>query len=254
MPKGHRVNVDPSRSKRRQLLFARVVQEVKFVTELQPHFSIDIETLRRISKPGGTQNPHRATDEEMARYLKVLLESYDKYLQGEITLDQLWSKRGENVPRYSPNRLSLSNIQDLVRVLNPLERMELLEWMLGLVRKDADVPPAPPPVIELSPIAIDRVRSLFKFSILADEKEIGNLGVDPALIDFLTKGTFDMKFPPDKWERLLPHLYRVTDWIETPSGIKPRLDYSQNYEDNLNLLLADLEFESIGSLQVSDNQ
>lgn len=255
MPKGYRANNDPIRSKRRQVLFSRVLSEVRFVTELKPYFSVGIETLRRIAK-GGTQNPHRATDEEMARYLKTLQDSYDDYLDGDLTLDQLWDKRGENIPRYSPNRLSIDNVLELIRLLSPLERLDTLQALVSLVCKDHDTPDIPPipPMIELSPNAIDKVRALFKFSILADEKEIDKLEVDPALIDFLTKGTLDIVFPESVWEPLLPHLYRVSEWIESPSGIKPRLDYSRNYEGNLNLFLADLEIENNGALSESDNQ
>lgn len=253
MPKGYRINVNANRSQRRQVLFARVLSEVKFVTELKPHFSIDIETLRRISKPGGTQNPHRATDEEMARYLKVLQESYDQYLDETLTLNQLWDKRGENVPRYSPNQLSLDNVIELVRLLGANDRMELLQWLVSMLQKDTE-DHSSPPVICLSQLATERVRSLFKFSILADEKKIDELGVDPILIDFLTKGTIDASFPASTWEALLPHLYRVSGWVESTSGFKPRMDYSRNYKDNLNLFLVDLEAENSVLSSGYDNQ
>lgn len=253
MPKGIRANQNDEQAKRRQLLFARVLGEVRYAAELKPHFTINIETIRRIAKPNGIKSPHISTDADMAKYLKVLPESYNKYLNGLISIDELWTKRGENVPKYSPNKLSIENIQGLIMLLNSLERLSLLQWLLKLVTSESEPVNLPAQTIVLSPIAIERVKALFRFSLLADEKTASNLNLDPAFVDWITKGTLNMQFPESIWIPVLPHLYKATNWIETKVGIKPRLDYSQTYKDNLYLLLTDLESESSAIYQESDN-
>lgn len=253
MPKGIRANQDAQQAKRRQQLFARVLGEVRYASELKPHFTIDIETIRRIAKPNGTKSPHVSTDDDMAKYLKVLPESYAQYLEGLITIDELWTKRGENVPKYSPNKLSIESIQGLIMLLNSLERMSLLQWLLKLVSSESEPVPLPVKTIALSPLAIDRVRSLFKFSLLADDKSASDLNLDTGFVDWITKGTLNMQFPESIWIQVLPYLYKATDWIKTDSGIKPRLDYSQTYKNNLYLLLTDLESENIVTYQESDS-
>jgi hypothetical protein len=251
MPKGIRKNSDPARQKRRQALFKRAISEVKYATELRPYFPSDVETVRRVAN-GNTIEPHRTTDEAMARYLKVAIDSYDAYLAGTIDLNALWEKRGEDAPRYGREKLSIHAIEEMILALKSSARFDLLQWLIGIVRKDTMPPPSLPPVVELSPDASDRLRALFRLSIAADETEPGDVAIDPALLEWLTEGLIDVSFPDEAFVPLLPYLYRVTEWVTGRKGIRPRLDYSQTYEGDLDSLLGDLQSENNESLQESN--
>ncbi len=173
----------------------------------------------------------------ISRLLRVSENSFDAYYRkGEITLDELWTRRGENVKQFAAQQLTPESFKACLELFDENDRKAAL-WLIFPEMVDMlnqlKNPPAPVAIepeeekIHLEPQATKRLHNLYSMSKLVlgfdpNQLDEGGVGTDLVLFyeDFKEETT-SIDFPKSAYEPLLKFLFKVYTWgiSQHPSGM-----------------------------------
>ncbi|MGK7894049.1 MAG: hypothetical protein AB4372_10595 [Xenococcus sp. (in: cyanobacteria)] len=185
-------------------------------------------------RDNGVDNPHASNLEAIRRYLRVKESAFSDYLQGGISLDQLWSLRNSDLG-------SAATCEELISIFKLLDfeaKLKVLARLPGIVEEEYSQKDEKAVYLSLSDKAQIRLENLLEMSLKFSSKSISDLlseGVDGALLENITtKG--GKEFTEEVYATLIPFLCVPTQWV----GDLPVPDPNRRISD-VDALLKELE-------------
>lgn len=205
----------------------------------------------------GVSRPHDVTLDALRRYLRIKPSIFDRYISGNVDLDELWENRNTDVAKADVDRLvngfRLLPIEDKLEVLGKLpnllndEYRSLNEVLDGLRQENSQLAqeleaakkPKPIETIELSSESRKRLRELLRMTMMfkgQTEQDLIKLGADGALIESIQEDTAD-KYPKESFVGLAQVLCVPIQW----SNNLPVIDPNALFGDDVKELLKEIE-------------
>lgn len=236
----YRPEQDEDRKARRRALYQYILDSQRYMTDLNPYFSRSVATLQRVAS-GSTQTPNKGTDLEVAKFLRISKNTLEDYLSGNISLEILISRTGEDKTKKGDVTVE-SVIHDVLSLPIP-KRLEVLSRIVNLVREKDVVPVPTPKTISLTNEERTRLKKILTQSLAINDFTVDDLhDVSSALLEYIDSAPVEVEFEEKDYLALLPYLYRVQKWVQKKSGLIPMLDIENTYK-SLENLISDLQSE-----------
>ena len=129
----YRPEQDEERKARRRMLYQHVLDTQRYMSDLNPYFSRPVATLQRVAN-GSTQTPNKGTDLEVAKFLRINKNTLEDYLSGNIALEDLISRTGEDKTKRGD--VTVESVIHDVLSLPVSKRLEVLSRIVSLVREN----------------------------------------------------------------------------------------------------------------------
>lgn len=235
----YRPEQDEDRKARRRMLYQHVLDTQRYMSDLNPYFSRTVATLQRVAN-GSTQTPNKATDLEIAKYLKITENTLEEYLSGKIDLLSLIARKGE----YKTQKKDVT-VESIIHDILSLPKDKRLEIVTKIVYsvQEKDIPVPTPKTISLTSDERTRLKKILTQSLAINDFTVDDLhDVSPALLEYIDSAPVEVEFEEKDYLALLPYLYRVQKWVQKASGLIPMLDIENTYK-SLENLISDLQSE-----------
>jgi hypothetical protein len=192
---------------------ARKICDLFTEDELRRISPVDPYTIQRWAEE--KHGPRGNNDLAMAQIIAVKESSIQAYLDGDIDLETLWSRRNE-APRV--NVAESTNFDDIVVIVKNLcstDRFRLAMIALESI-KPGEINPDSNPKIQLGARSKTRLKALLNTSMTHQRqtpKTLITAGVDPSLVhDLVDK--FEKDYSEQTYQTLLPYLSKPTLWVD----------------------------------------
>jgi hypothetical protein len=191
---------------------ARKICDLFTEDELRRIAPVDPYTIQRWAEE--LHAPRSGNAMAMAQIIAVKESSLQAYLDGDIDLEILWSRRNE-APRV--NVAKAANFDDIVQVVKNLcqtDRFRLAMIALESI-KPGELNPDTNPKVVLEPRQKIRLKTLLSESMRyqrQSQKGLITAGVDPSLVDDILNN-FEKDYSEQSYETLLPFLNKAREWV-----------------------------------------
>lgn len=218
--------IDISIYDQRVMELAKKICELYSFPELEKLAPISPQTIQRWAE--GKHRPSKSTASALPKIIAVSDDDYNKYLEGNITLDELWQLKGTAKRVSAKQAITAQSVLQDAKRLPTQEQFKLMSSLfLTLIPQSEErleLPAKKPELVELDDIAKKRLKTLLDLSniyLQQTYQDIIEAGADKALIEDMVDG-FHNQYILDIYETLLPFVCLCTEWRDTvPMNANP---------------------------------
>lgn len=218
--------IDISIYDQRVMELAKKICELYSFPELEKLAPISPQTIQRWAE--GKHRPSKSTASALPKIIAVSDDDYNKYLEGNITLDELWQLKGTAKRVSAKQAITAQSVLQDAKRLPTQEQFKLMSSLfLTLIPQSEErleLPAKKPELIELDDIAKKRLKTLLDLSniyLQQTYQDIIEAGASKVLIEDMVDG-FHNQYILDVYETLLPFVCLCTKWRDTvPMNANP---------------------------------
>lgn len=230
-------SVTQSSYKPLQRLIKRITTEPRFNRQ-------EFLSKRGIDISGGTlslwlsgqrSTPQKRTRQSLSSYLGVKVKVLEDYLEGKITLDQLWGSRR---PLPGDKALSFREIKAIALGLEVIERLELIKDLTVSLQPEDLLTSSESEVdyVEISESSALKLKNLLENSLKFTHKtkaELVDSGIDGALLSSIDCCFTDgCKYTARSFTPLINYLCEPFAWAGNDPAVNPQAKF-ESVEDLL---------------------
>lgn len=218
--------IDISIYDQRVMELAKKICELYSFPELEKLAPISPQTIQRWAE--GKHRPSKSTASALPKIIAVSDDDYNKYLEGNITLDELWQLKGTAKRISAKQAITAQSVLQDAKRLPTQEQFKLMSSLfLTLIpqsEEGLELPAKKPELVELDDMAKKRLKTLLDLSniyLQQTYQDIIEAGADKVLIEDMVDG-FHNQYILDVYETLLPFVCLCTEWRDTvPMNANP---------------------------------
>lgn len=218
--------IDISIYDQRVMELAKKICELYSFPELEKLAPISPQTIQRWAE--GKHRPSKSTASALPKIIAVSDDDYNKYLEGDITLDELWELKGTAKRISTKQAITVQSVLQDAKRLPTQEQLKLISSLfLNLIPQSEEVlllPAKEPDIIDLEETTKKRLKTLLDLSniyLQQSYQDIIEAGADKVLIEDILDG-FHNQYTLDVYETLLPFICLCTEWRDTvPMNANP---------------------------------
>lgn len=202
---------------------AKKIVDLYSVAELKQLAPISPQTIIRWADEDHA--PQLSTASCIPSIIAISDQDYNDYLEGNISLDDLWALKGTANRVQVKKEITLQTVLNDAKLLNTMERLKLMSnlW-LTLSPVELQALQTPPITIELSDQAKKRLKTLISISNVYRNQTVQSIIEHGANKEFVENimGDFTSTYIPAIYETLLPYLCVPQQWNgEAPTITDP---------------------------------
>ena len=206
-------HLDVTLAEKRIMDLAKKVVELYSVSELENFGSISPQTIVRWAD--GKHRPSKSAAAVLPTIIAVSDQNYQDYLEGNLTLDQLWALKGTANRVQVKKEITLQTVLNDAKLLNTMERLKLMSSLwLTLSPVELQAIQTPPVTVELTDLEKKRLKTLISISNIYRNQTVQSIIEHGANKEFVENimGDFTSTYIPDIYETLLPYLCVPQQW------------------------------------------
>ena len=216
-------SLDVTITEKRIMDLAKKIVELYSISELEQLSPISPQTIVRWAD--GKHRPSKSAASVIPTIIAVSDQNYQDYLEGNITLDDIWALKGTANRVQVKKEITLQTVLNDAKLLNTMERLKLMSnlW-LTLSPVELQALQTPPITIELSDQAKKRLKTLISISNVYRNQTVQSIIEHGANKEFVENimGDFTSTYIPAIYETLLPYLCVPQQWNgEAPTITDP---------------------------------
>jgi len=205
--------LDVTTTERRVMELAKRITDLYSVSELEQLSPISPQTIVRWAE--GKHRPSKSTASVIPAIIAVSDQNYQDYLEGNLSLDELWALKGSANRVTAKKEISLQSVLNDAKLLNTMERLKLMSSLwLTLSPVELEQATASPKLINLTELGKKRLRNLLNISnayLNQTAKYVIEHGANKALIEDML-GDFENQYTEPVYASLIPFLCRPDKW------------------------------------------
>ena len=218
--------IDISTYDLRVMELAKKICNLYTYPELERLAPISPQTIQRWAD--GKHRSSKSTASALPKIIAVSDEDYNKYLEGDITLDELWQLKGTAKRISAKQAITAQSVLQDAKRLPTQEQFRLMSNLfLNLIPQDGEemtLTKKKPELVELDEMAKKRLKNLLDMSniyLQQTYQSIIEAGADKVLIEDMVEG-FHNQYILDAYETLLPFVCLCTEWRDVvPDNANP---------------------------------
>lgn len=215
-------DLDLSITDKRVMDLAKKICELYTAPELEKLAPISPQTIQRWAE--GKHRPSKSTALTLAQIIAVSDDDYKKYLNGNLTLDELWDLKGTAKRLSAKQEVTMQSVLNDAKRLSTMERLKLMSSLFLTIApgevtrlQDSD---EQPDFVQLSETAKKRLRTLLDLSNIYLQQSYQSIvenGANKNLVEDLVNNGLENEYIEPVFRTILPFLCRVNNW----NGIVP---------------------------------
>lgn len=220
--------LDVTTTEQRVMQLAKKIVDLYSVSELEHLSPISPQTIIRWAE--GKHRPSKTTASVIPSIIAVSEQDYSDYLEGRISLDQLWALKGSAERVTAKKEITLQTVLNDAKLLNTMERLKLMSnlW-LTLSPVELDGISTPTVTVDLTDLGKKRLKTLLIVSNAYRNMTVQSViehGADKAFVEDLMVN-HENSYTEKVYQSLLPFLCFVDNWNgETPIIPNPAIKFS----------------------------
>jgi Trp operon repressor len=225
--------IDISPKDQRVIEIAKRICESYDAAEIKTLVNVSPTTIQRWAE--GANKPVKQSLSAVPYLLSISDQLFDDYLNGDITLDELWEKRGSARRIHAKEEVSIATIVNDAKTLSTMELLKAISQLILLLspaelnRSHQSIP-----YIVLQDNEKKRLKSLIEFSNLFRGQNFQSIiesGADKALVESIEKDLGN-DFTLEVYETLLPFVCVPEGWneLDKPIILSPSVNFKSVHD------------------------